>query len=303
VVDLVEAFAANWVRAGGSLEATARPVAILAPVAGDANVRVIATGPTESDLFRLDTLVAAAAREFLWLTDAYFVATNNYVQALAAAARDGVDVRLLLPGTSDLPLVRALSVIGYRPLLEAGVRIFEWNGTMLHAKTAVADGTWSRIGSSNVNPLSWWGNWELDLAIEHDSVAADVAEMFLRDLKHSTEIVLDIRQRVARTKHPERPTRRRQRRRTRRAVAGAVGLGSTMRAALTNRRTLTPTEARVLAVGAVLLSALGWIALVYPRAVAWPLGIIAFSAALTVLLRAARLFLRARSAREQSRTR
>ena len=109
------------------------------------------------------------------------------------AARDGVEVRLLLPGTSDLPFVRTLSAVGYRPLLEAGVRIFEWSGTMLHAKTAVADGTWTRVGSSNLNPVSWWRNWELDVAGEDDDVAGSVSEMFERDLRHSTEVVLDVR--------------------------------------------------------------------------------------------------------------
>ena len=65
---------------------------------------------------------------------------------------DGVDVRLLVPGGSDLPLVQPLSRAGYRPLLEAGVRIFEWNGTMIHAKTAVADGRWARVGSTQPQP-------------------------------------------------------------------------------------------------------------------------------------------------------
>src|SRR6185437_887968 len=68
-----------------------------------------------------------------------------------AAAQDGVDVRLLLPNATDIPLLRPLSRSGYRPLLEAGVRIFEWNGTMIHAKTAVCDGRWARVGSTNLN--------------------------------------------------------------------------------------------------------------------------------------------------------
>ena len=69
-----------------------------------------------------------------------------------------MDVRLLVPGTSDLPLVRNLSRIGYRELLRSGVRIFEWDGPMLHAKTIVADGRWRRVGSSNLNPSSLVGN-------------------------------------------------------------------------------------------------------------------------------------------------
>jgi hypothetical protein len=94
----------------------------------------------------VDQLVAALARERLWLTDAYYAGTTAYVQALRAAARDGVDVRLLVPNGTDIPLLRPLSRSGYRTLLEAGVRVFEWNGPMLHAKTAVADGRWARGG-------------------------------------------------------------------------------------------------------------------------------------------------------------
>ena len=107
--------------------------------AGDVGLRVIASEPNTAGLYRLDTLIAAGARHSLWLTDAYFVGTPVYVQALIAAARDGIDVRLLVPGSSDIALVRALSRAGYRPLLENGVRVFEWNGSMMHAKTAVAD--------------------------------------------------------------------------------------------------------------------------------------------------------------------
>ena len=300
VMDLSRAFAANWTLAGGTipLRAVTGPQDV-----GHARVRVIATDPAEADLYRLDTLVASAASRFLWLTDAYFVATNSFVQALAAAARDGVDVRLLLPGTSDLPFVRALSVIGYRPLLEAGVRIFEWNGTMLHAKTAVADGTWTRVGSSNLNPVSWWRNWELDVAVEDDDVAGNVAEMFERDLRHSTEVVLDVRRRVTRSRDTQKNGRRQRRRRTARAVAGAVGLTSTVGAALTNRRALTATEGRVLAAAGVLFFALAVLAIEYPRAVAWPFAAIASWIAVTVWVRAVRLYARGRDRISPSRSR
>src|SRR5690606_29838150 len=109
---------------------------------GEVALRVLAAAPNVGALYRLDQLIAVMARERLWLTDAYFVGVAPYVQALRAAALDGVDVRLLVPGSSDLPLLKGLSRSGYRPLLEAGVRVFEWNGSMLHAKTAVADGHW-----------------------------------------------------------------------------------------------------------------------------------------------------------------
>src|SRR5205814_1110983 len=69
---------------------------------------------------------------------------------------------------SDIAVMQAISRAGYRPLLEAGVRVFEWKGPMLHAKTAVADARWSRVGSTNLNPASWLGNWELDVVVEDE---------------------------------------------------------------------------------------------------------------------------------------
>jgi len=85
-------------------------------------------------LLRVDELVAGAARETLWLTDAYFAGIPSYIQGLRAAALDGVDVRLLVSGGTDIPVLRPLSRAGYRPLLEAGVRVFEWNGPMMQPK-------------------------------------------------------------------------------------------------------------------------------------------------------------------------
>ena len=93
----------------------------------------------------------------LWLTDAYFVGVA-YVQALCSRPRRPAHVRLLVPGGTDMPVVSRCREAGYRPLLEAGVRVFEWNGPMLHAKTAVVDGLWARVGSTNLNLQSWMGN-------------------------------------------------------------------------------------------------------------------------------------------------
>ena len=126
----------------------------------------------------VDQLFAALARHTLWLTDAYYAGTTPYVQAVRSAAADGVDVRLLVPGTSDIPALRPLSRAGYRPLLEAGVRVFEWNGSMLHAKTAVTDGKWARVGSTNLNLASWLGNRELDVIVEDQPFARRMEEMY-----------------------------------------------------------------------------------------------------------------------------
>ena len=194
--------------------------------AGDTRVRVIADAPSATGTYRLDLVIAALARRQLWLTDAYFVGTAAYVQALAAAARDGVDVRLLVPGASDIPALTPLSRASYRALLAAGVRVFEWNGTMLHAKTAVADGLWSRVGSTNLNIASWMGNYELDVAIEDRRFGAVMAAQYEIDLTHATEIVLTSQHRVRLAQARAEP----------RAAPGAIGKRGTRRRGCGERR-------------------------------------------------------------------
>ena len=174
VAELTRAFETVWHACGGEPPQAYRVDAtdVCAP-AGDVRLRVVAGAPNATGTYRLDLVIASLARHRLWICDAYFVGTTAYVQALAAAARDGVDVRLLVPGASDIPMLSPLSRVGYRGLLEAGVRVFEWNGTMLHAKTAVADGFWARIGSTNLNIASWMGNYELDVAVENRRFGED----------------------------------------------------------------------------------------------------------------------------------
>jgi cardiolipin synthase len=243
-------------------------------------VRVIAGVPNSASTYRTDLLVASLAREQLWLTDAYFVGTSAYTQALRAAARDGVDVRLLVPGASDVPAVSPLSRAGYRALLEAGVRVYEWNGTMLHAKTAVADCRWARVGSTNLNLVSWMSNYELDVAIEDRVFSEVMASQYERDLAQSTEIVLTSRNRVrpsgtrAATDEEAEGARRAMSGSAGRAAAGAVSVGSALGAALTNRRTLGQTEAGLLTVVAAFTLITAVLAAWFPRILAWPVAVV-----------------------------
>jgi cardiolipin synthase len=277
VSGLVGAFDDVWRACGGG----GLPDALVAPLrqreeAGEVRVRVVAGAPNETSTYRLDLVIAGLARRYLWLTDAYFIGTAAYVQALAAAARDGVDVRLLVPGASDIPVVSAISRSGYRPLLEAGVRVYEWNGTMLHAKTAVADDFWARVGSTNLNFASWTGNYELDVAIENAAFAREMAAQYEADLERATEIVLTRRNRVrpaAPTTSPD--TRRAVSGSAGRAAAGAVSVGSALGAALTNRRILGTAEAGLLARAGAGFVALAVIAALWPPVIAWPLGAVA----------------------------
>lgn len=275
VADIERAFAQVWSTMGEPVPPGEMAIREEITRAGDTAMRIVANIPSEAGTFRLDHLVSALARKRLWLTDAYFAGTAAYVQALMAAARDGVDVRLLVPNGTDIPLLRPVTRVGYRPLLEAGVRLFEWNGTMLHAKSAVADGHWARVGSTNLNIASWLGNYELDAVVEDELFARAMEETYLRDLENSTEVVLERRK--------VRPRGGRRRRRPvmtsgggsgSRAAAGAVRIGNTLGAAFTNRRVLEPVEARLLAGSGAILLALAVLLAFFPRVLTYPLAFV-----------------------------
>ncbi len=293
VQEVARAFAATWAETGAPLPEEELPQSP-SPRAGDVALRVVAETSFSAATFRLDTLVAALARRRLWLADAYFAGTAIYVQALRAAAQDGVDVRLLVPGAgTDISLVQALSRAGYRPLLDAGIRVFEWNGPMMHAKTAVADGYWARIGSTNLNLASWLGNWELDVVVENERFGREMEAVYERDLANSTEIVLGRRRllpgAVVRPVAPRSRVRMPGKGSAPRAAAGAVRLGYTIGAAVAGRRTLGPAEAVLAGRAGVLLIALAGVTLVWPLVTAVPAAILAAWIGISLLARAWRL--------------
>lgn len=270
VAEVERAFARSWAATGEPIPASETIEA--PPPAGDMNIRIVATEPATAGMMRVDLLIAALARKRLWLTDAYYAGTASYVEALRAAAMDGVDVRLLLPNATDIPLLQPLSRSGYRPLLEAGVRIFEWNGTMLHAKTAVADGHWARVGSTNLNLASWLGNLELDAILENDAFANSMEESYLQDLENATEVVLNQRRHLHSSKEPRHPhAGSGNRGSVNRAAAGAARIGHTIGAALTDRRVLGPIEARLATVTGLSLCLLSIFFAMFPRILAYPL--------------------------------
>jgi cardiolipin synthase len=288
IADLVRAFAGTWGQAGPPLPSSALPEPEGIAAAGGVTARVISGQPGSLITYRLDQFVASAARRSLWLTDAYFIATTAYVQALTEAARDGVDVRLLVPRSSDVPIVKPVTRAGYRPLLEAGIRVFEWNGPMLHAKTAVADGIWSRIGSTNLNLASWLTNWELDVTITDREFASGMTETYLHDLRNATEIVLDDRDPVPSTRERRRKARAR-RGSTSRFAAGAVSLGNTAGAAMMAARTLSATEEKSLASIGLVLVSLASAAAIFPHFFVLPFALIIGWIGVGLLARAWRL--------------
>lgn len=277
VAEIDRAFAQVWSMLGAPIPPEEMTADGAQRAEGDVNLRIVATVPATAGMFRVDQLVAALARERVWLTDAYYAGTTSYVQALNAAARDGVDVRLLVPHATDIPLLQPLSRSGYRPLLEAGVRVFEWNGTMLHAKTAVADSRWARVGSTNLNVASWLGNCELDAVIEDKGFAQAMEEMYLEDLSNATEVVLTAKRRVRAPGDPRAPRLavRRGTGSAGRAAAGALRVSNAIGAAFTNRRTMEPVEARMMAAAGAGLMVFAVAGAFFPRALAYPIVLLA----------------------------
>ncbi len=273
VTELDHAFANIWAMIGEPIPENELASSEAVSPQGEAAMRVVGSIPATGGLFRVDQLIAALAQKRLWLTDAYYAGMTSYVQALRSAAKDGVDVRLLVPNATDVPLLKPLSRAGCRTLLEAGVRIFEWNGTMLHAKTAVADGRWARVGSTNLNIASWFGNCEMDVVVEDETFAQSVEAMFLADLESATEIVLDARRKLRVPNQPphQRAVQARGGGSSGRAAAGAVRIVNLVGAAFANRRVIEPVEARIAAGVGVLLIILAVLFGFFPRVIAYPL--------------------------------
>jgi cardiolipin synthase len=295
-MEIERAFAHIWALMGAPIPEPAVHMADGPEKAEGVSLRIVATLPSTAGMFRFDQLVAALARNRVWLTDAYFAGTATYVQALRSAATDGVDVRLLVPNATDVPLLRPLSRSGYRTLLESGVRVFEWNGTMLHAKTAVTDGRWARVGSTNLNIASWLGNCEMDVVVEDEAFASEMEAMYLEDLKNATEIVLDYKRRV---RAPGEPPHPRQfgssgSGSAGRAAAGAVRISNTIGAAFTDRRVLEPVEARVTLITGLIVLASAVLIAFFPHVLAYPFVVLAIWIAFALLYRAFGLYLQRR---------
>jgi cardiolipin synthase A/B len=193
--DMDRAFEHSWDRAISSRHQgrdEAPPTGPLTEASLDDGPAMVAIVEGEPGRYRvarsLEVMSVAAARN-IWISDAYFMPNLALVEALAGAARDGVDVRLLVPSRGDHPWMIHATRRYYPRLLGSGVRIWEWAGEMMHAKTSVVDGRYVRVGSTDFNLLGLAINYELDAMIDDPALGAAMNRMFEEDIARSRPIL------------------------------------------------------------------------------------------------------------------
>lgn len=182
-------FAESWVQAEGS-PLDLPPLDAEKAEAPGSRILVLDSRPKRGQAESAAAMAAivGAARQSVWITNAYFAPGWAAVRILGQAARRGVDVRLLLPGLTDVPLVRHAGHGYFRRLLRRGVRIFEYQGSILHAKSLVADGYVSVVGSTNLDFRSFLFNAECDLLVLCDRTAQRLEQAFAADLENAVEV-------------------------------------------------------------------------------------------------------------------
>jgi cardiolipin synthase len=197
VLSLQQAFLQDWLMTTGDALEDERYFS-LGPCVGDCAVQIIDSGPDRNwstmELYHAQAI--ALARERVWITNPYFIPSQTIEAVLTLAALRGVDVRLLLPKKSDSKLVTLASHSYYACLLQAGVRIFEYEHGFVHAKTMVVDEWVATIGSANMDMRSFNLNFELNAFVFDGGLCREVAKQFSVDLDAATEVSLEMERRI-----------------------------------------------------------------------------------------------------------
>lgn len=162
------------------------------PAVGDKVLRIVASRPgSDFEIYKAFTLALQEAKTSIHMTNAYFAPDQNILDTLLSAARRGVDVRIIFPSQSDAGIVYYAGRSFYTALLQAGVRIYELKGSVLHAKTTVVDSAWSTVGSSNFDIRSFLHNSEINVIVLDAAFGASMESAFQEDIRNSHEVRLD----------------------------------------------------------------------------------------------------------------
>jgi cardiolipin synthase len=187
------AFAENWVEATGVVIGGADYFPARREVQGRTRAQIIRSGPHVGDYAMYTTFLLAlsSARRSIKITNPYVLLDEQMVETLIQAARRGVKISFLVPGTSDHPLVRHAGRRQFGRLLEAGIEIHEYAASLLHAKTIVIDGLWATVGSTNLDHRSFKLNDELNVVAYDAEFAAQLEAVFQNDLKYARRVDLE----------------------------------------------------------------------------------------------------------------
>lgn len=162
------------------------------PEAGDKVLRVLRSEPgSNHEVYKAYALAFQGATKSIHITAAYFVPDRQIIKTLLDAARRGVDVKIILPTVTDSGLISRASHSFYTPMLKSGIKVYELKTNMLHAKTAVIDGSWSTVGSTNMDTRSFLHNKEVNVIVLGDDFGRELESAFQDDLKDSNEIALE----------------------------------------------------------------------------------------------------------------
>jgi cardiolipin synthase len=187
--DLLEAFAHNWHEATREQLEQPGPQHLYSAGNVDVHTTISTAGPRPTAVERLFGAVIAASHRNLWITTAYFVPTDEFTSALEAAARRGVDVRVLTNGPlTNHRVTRWAGHGSYARLLAGGVKIYEYQGTVLHSKVITADQAWASLGSTNFDARSLILNDELNIEVVDAALVRLLDQQFLADLQRSRQI-------------------------------------------------------------------------------------------------------------------
>jgi cardiolipin synthase len=191
VAELQKLFFDQWHKHQGEQFDEANYFPKLAPT-GNEVVRVIASTPDNGNTRYYTTLLSAirSAEKSIWITNSYFVPTDDLKNDIMDAAKRGVDVRLLVPNKTDVKPALAIQRSHYKDLLKAGVKVYENPNVVLHAKSLVIDGVWSVIGSSNLDFRSVLYNDEVDVVVLGPATGSEMQKMFEEDAQDSHQITL-----------------------------------------------------------------------------------------------------------------
>ncbi len=192
VRDIQFFFVENWYRNGGAILDNGNHFPPVRPC-GKKLLMVLCTRSRKKIRPIHESYVSAInfAKNSIYIANAYFIPDARIYRALVRAARRGVDVRVLLPGITDVPFVQHASRYLFKRYLRHGIRVYEYVPSVLHAKTAVIDGIWSTVGSSNLDRISFVHNLEVNAVMLDQDFGGEMEHIFFNDLRHSRELTLE----------------------------------------------------------------------------------------------------------------